>query len=184
MVNTELSSKRIDLLRQAPPEISRLAVFTDPTMGPQGLPETAAAARTLGLDLQVLLLAADKIEEGFAEAERAGAQALLVMPTPFYNLPTVRQRLGRLALRHRLPSMCEEISYVRDGCLMSYGPVFAAMWRRSASYVEKILKGANPADLPIEQPTKFELVVNLKTAKVLGLTVPPILLAQADEIIE
>jgi putative tryptophan/tyrosine transport system substrate-binding protein len=97
MVNTELSSKRIDLLRQASPEISRLAVFTDPTMGPQGLPETAAAARTLGLDLQVLQLAADKIEEGFAEADRAGAQALLVMPTPFYNLPTVRQQLGRLA---------------------------------------------------------------------------------------
>jgi len=184
MVNTELSSKRIDLLRQMSPEISRLAVFTDPTMGPQGLPETAAAAGTLGLDLQVLPLAADKIEEGFAEAERAGAQALLVMPTPFYNLPSVRQQLGKLALRHRLPSMCEEISYVRDGCLMSYGPIFAAMWRRSATYVEKILKGASPADLPIEQPTKFELVINLSSAKALGLSVPPILLAQADEVIE
>jgi len=80
--------------------------------------------------------------------------------------------------------MCEEISYVRDGCLMSYGPVFAAMWRRSATYVEKILKGASPADLPIEQPTKFELVINLSSAKALGLSVPPILLAQADEVIE
>jgi putative ABC transport system substrate-binding protein len=118
----------------------------------------------------------------------AGAAALLrpalaVMPTPSYNLTAVRRRLGVLALQYRLPSMCEEVSYVRAGCLLSYGPDFAAMWRRSTYYVAKILKGAKPADLPVEQPTKFVLAVNLKTANALRLTLPPILLAQADEAI-
>jgi putative ABC transport system substrate-binding protein len=184
MVNTELSSKRIELLRKVEPGISRVAVFTDPTMGRQGLDETATAAHALGLELQTLPLAATEIEHGFAEAKRGQAQALLVMPTPFYNLPEVRQKLGRLALQHGLPSMCEEISYVRDGCLASYGPDFSAMWRRSAVYVDKILKGAKPGDLPIEQPTKFELFINGKTAKTLGLTIPPAIFVRADEVIE
>jgi putative ABC transport system substrate-binding protein len=184
IMNTELSSKRIELLREIAPSISRVVVFTDPTMGPQGLPETEAAAASLGIDFQVLPLTADKIEGGFAEAQLHGAQALLVMPTPFYNLPAVRQQLGALALRDHLPSMCEEVSYVRDGCLMSYGPDFAAMWRRSAVYVRKILDGAKPADLPVEQPTKFNLFINLKTAKELDLTVPQSVLLRADEVIE
>ena len=184
IMNTELSSKRIELLREVVPSILRVVVFTDPTMGPQGLPETAAAATSLGIDLQVLSLTADKIEGGFAEAHLHDAQALLVQPTPFYNLPAVRQQLGALALRDRLPSICEEVSYVRDGCLMSYGPDFAAMWRRSAVYVRKILDGAKPADLPIEQPTEFNLFINLKTAKELDLTVPQSLLQRADEVIE
>ena len=184
MQNTELSSKRIQLLREVAPEISRIAVFTDPTMGPQGLPETSAAARALNLDLQVLPLTADKIEQGFVEAAGGNAQALLVMPTPFYNLPSVRQRLATLAMHYRLPSMCEEVSYVRDGCMMSYGPDFGAMWRRAAVYVDKILKGAKPADLPIEQPTKFDFFINLATAKGLGLTIPLLLISRADEVIE
>jgi putative ABC transport system substrate-binding protein len=184
MQNTELSSKRIELLREASPEIARIAVLTDPTMGPQGLPETSAAARALNLDLQVLPLSPDNIEQGFVEAERGKAQALLVMPTPFYNIPSVRQRLAGLALRYRLPSMCEEVSYVRDGCMMSYGPDFSAMWRRSAVYVDKILKGTKPADLPIEQPTKFDFFINLATAKGLGVTIPPLLISRADEVIE
>ena len=184
MVNTELSSKRLELLKETAPAITRVAVFTDPTMGPQGLNETAVAARSLGLELQVLPLAAGEIERGFVEAERGQAQALLVMPTPFYNLPEVRQRLGALALEHRLPSICEEISYVRDGCLLSYGPDFSWMWRRSAVYVDKILKGAKPADLPVEQPTQFNFFVNQKIAHALGLTIPPSILARADEVIE
>jgi hypothetical protein len=81
------------------------------------------------------------------------------MPTPFYNLPDVRGRIGRLALQHRLPSMCEEVSYVRDGCLLSYGPDFTAMWRRSATYIVKILQGAKPAELLVEQPTKFNFFI-------------------------
>jgi putative tryptophan/tyrosine transport system substrate-binding protein len=184
MVNTELSSKRLELLKEAAPAITRVAVFTDPTMGPQGLTETAGAARLLGLELQVLPLTAGEIERGFVEAQRAQAQALLVMPTPFYNLPDVRRRLGAMAIGHRLPSICEEISYVRDGCLLSYGPDFPAMWRRSAAYVDKILKGAKPADLPVEQPTQFNFFVNLNTAKALGLTIPQSILTRADEVIE
>jgi ABC-type uncharacterized transport system substrate-binding protein len=184
MVNTELSSKRVELLKEAAPGITRVAVFTDPTMGSQGLPETKAAAHALGLELQVISIAGAELERGFAAAEQGRAQALLVMPTPFYNLPAVRQRIGQLALQHRLPSMCEEISFVRDGCLLSYGPDFAAMWRRSAVFVDKILKGAKPADLPVEQPTKFDLFINGKTADALGLTIPPMLRTLADEVIE
>src|SRR3954452_4125829 len=184
MVNTELSSKRIALLREVAPGISRVAVFTDPTMGPQGLDETATAARALGINLQILPLTATEIPHGFTEATRDKAQALLVMPTPFYNLPEIRQQLGVLAIQHGLPSMCEEISYVRDGCLLSYGPDFSAMWRRAAVFANKILKGAKPGELPVEQPTKFELFVNLRTAKALGLAVPPMLLVQADDVIE
>jgi len=184
MVNTELSSKRLELLKDVAPNITRVAVFTDPTMGPQGLPETTTAAQALGIELQILTVTAAQIDTGFAEAERGRAEALLVMPTPFYNLPEVRQRIGQMALQHRLPTMCEEVLYVRDGCLLSYGPDFAAMWRRSAVFVDKILKGAKPADLPVEQPTKFDLFVNATTAKALGLTLPPLLLARADEVIE
>jgi putative ABC transport system substrate-binding protein len=184
MVNTELSSKRLELLKETAPEITRVAVFTDPSMGPQGLPETTVAAHALGLELQLLPLTAGEIERGFVEAERGRAQALLVMPTPFYNLPEVRRRLGALALQYRLPSMCEELSYVRDGCLLSYGPDFPAMWRRSAVYVDKILKGAKPADLPVEQPTRFNFFVSLNTAKSLGLSIPQAILQRADEVIE
>jgi putative tryptophan/tyrosine transport system substrate-binding protein len=184
MVNTELSSKRLELLKDAAPNITRVAVFTDPTMGPQGLLETTAAAQALGIELQIITVTAAQIDTGFAEAERGRAQALLVMPTPFYNLPEVRQRIGKMALQHRLPTMCEEVSYVSDGCLLSYGPDFAAMWRRSAVFVDKILKGAKPADLPVEQPTKFDLFVNATTAKALGLTLPPLLLARVNEVIE
>ena len=184
MLNTELSSKRIEFLREAAPAITRVAVFTDPSMGPQGLPETAAAAHALGLELQIIKLAPAQVLDGSAEAELGEAQALLVMPTPFYNLPAVRKRIGEMAQRLHLPSMCEEVSFVRDGCLLSYGPDFAAMWQRSAVYVDKILKGAKPADLPVEQPTKFNLFVNAATAKALGLTVPQSILTRADELIE
>jgi putative tryptophan/tyrosine transport system substrate-binding protein len=184
MVNTELSSKRLELLKEAAPGRSRVAVFTDPTMGPQGLSETEAAAPALGLELQIITITAGQIDEGLAKAERGRAEALLVMPTPFYNLPELRSRIGELALRQRLPSMCEEISYVRAGCLLSYGPDFGAMWRRSAAYVQKILDGASPGDLPIEQPTQFNLFVNLGIAKALGLEMPPSILARADEVIE
>jgi putative ABC transport system substrate-binding protein len=109
---------------------------------------------------------------------------MLVLPTPRFNFQSRRARLADLALRHGLPSMYEEAAYVRDGGLMSYGPSFEDMYRRAAVYVAKILKGVKPGDLPIEQPAKFELVLNLKTAKALGITVPQSLLARADEAIE
>jgi putative tryptophan/tyrosine transport system substrate-binding protein len=184
MVNTELSSKRLELLKEVAPHISRVAVFTDPTMGPQGLVETDQAASLLGLKLQILSLTADKIKGGFIEAREGRAEALLVMPTPFYNIPEVRRQLGAAAIEHRLPSMCEEISYVIDGCLLSYGPDFPAMWRRSAVYVEKILKGAKPGDIPVEQPTQFNFFVNKKTADAIGLPIPQSILVRANDVIE
>src|SRR4029077_9851971 len=159
MANTVLSSKRLELLREVAPGIARVAVFTDPTMGPQGLPETKAAAAFLGLDLQVLNTTPTELEHAFADAQQGRAQALLIMPTPFFNVREIRQQLAEQALRQKLPSMCEEVSYVHDGCLLSYGPDFAEMWRRSTIYVDKILKGAKPADLPVEQPTKYSLFV-------------------------
>jgi putative tryptophan/tyrosine transport system substrate-binding protein len=171
-------------LKEMAPRISRVAVFTDPTMGPQGLSETAEAARLLGLELQVLSLTAFEIKRGFIEAQQGQAEALLVMPTPFYNIPDVRQRLGAAAIENRLPSMCEEISYVVDGCLLSYGPDFPAMWRQSAVYVSKILKGARPADIPVEQPTQFNFFVNKKTAEAIGLPIPQSILVRASEVIE
>jgi putative ABC transport system substrate-binding protein len=162
-----------------------MAIVSDPmTYGfVQSLPHPGGNLTGLSM-VQVLPLTAAEIEQGFAEAKRGQAQALLVMPTPFYNLPEVRQKLGTFAVQYGLPSMCEEISYVRDGSLMSYGPDFSAMWGRSAVYVDKILKGAKPSELPVQQPTKFELFINLKTAKALGLSVPQSLLARADEVIE
>ena len=184
IMNTELSSKRLELLKEMAPRIRHVAVFTDPTMGPQGLSETAGAARLLGLELQVLSLNADEIKRGFIEAEQGQADALLVMPTPFYNIPDVRQRLGAQSIEHRWPSICEEISYVLDGCLSSYGPDFPAMWRRSAVFVDKILKGAKPADIPVEQPTQFNFFVNKRTAEAIELPIPQSILVRANEIIE
>lgn len=184
MVNTELSSKRLELLKEMAPRVSQVAVFTDPTMGQQGLSETAEAARLLGLNLQILSLTASEIERGVIEAQQGQAEALLVMPTPFYNIPDVRRRLAAQAIEHRLPSMCEEISYVVDGCLLSYGPDFPAMWRRSAVYADKILKGAKPADIPVEQPTQFNFFVNKKTAEAIGLPIPQSILARVNEVVE
>ena len=184
MVNTELSGKRLELLKELSPKITRIAVVTDPALGPQGLPETKMTAQRLGLELQIIESSPTELEHAFAEARRGGAQAVLVMPTPFYNITSIRHYLAEQAVQSRLPSMCEEISYVRDGCLLSYGPDFIEMWRRSAVYVDKILKGANPADLPVEQPTKFNLFVNQKTAKSLGITIPVTMLARADEVFD
>jgi putative ABC transport system substrate-binding protein len=112
--------------------------------------------------------------------QRAGAVILIRGSFTDYH----RKQLLDLALRQRLPSVCEPAQWSRDGCLMSYGPDYAHLWRRAASYVDKILKGARPRDLPVEQPKKFELVVNLKTAKALALKMPQSLLAQADEVIQ
>jgi putative ABC transport system substrate-binding protein len=113
---------------------------------------------------------------------RGGTQAVLVFSTPPFI--TARQRIAELAIAHRLPTMCQGRLFVEAGGLMSYYPNHEDVWRRAAVYVDKILKGAKPGDLPVEQPTTFELVVNLKTAKALGLTIPPSLLQRADQVIE
>ena len=122
------------------------------------------------------------LQAAFRTAKAEHADAMYVLPSPMFNRH--RARLAELAVKHRLPGIYEAKEYVVAGGLMSYGPSFPDLFRRSASYVDRILKGAKPGDLPIEQPTKFEFVINLKTAKALGLTIPPSLLARADQIIE
>ncbi len=122
-----------------------------------------------------------QFEGAFRTARDDRAQALLVLPSPFFNAH--RRDLIKLAASYRLPAFYEFKEYVQDGGLISYGPSLPDMWRRAASYVDRILKGAKPGDLPIERPTKFELIINLKTAKALGLTIPPAVLARADEVI-
>jgi putative ABC transport system substrate-binding protein len=185
MNNTEISGKRLELLQETTPSMTRVAALVDASlMVANGLSEVESAARSLGLALQVLRVTMDDLDRAFAAAQRERAQAMLVLPTPRFNFQSRRARLADLALRHGLPSMYEEAAYVRDGGLMSYGPNFEDMYRRAAAYVAKILKGAKPGDLPIEQPAKFELAVNLRTAKALGLTIPQSILARADELIE
>ena len=145
--------------------------------------ETEAAARTLGMQLQfVEVRGPDEFDRAFSTLARARADALFVFPSVM--LFSERRRIVALAAKHRLPAMFNNRESVALGGLLSYGVSISDSSRRAATYVDKILKGAKPADLPVEQPTKFELVINLKTAKALGLTIPPSLLGRADEVIQ
>ena len=142
------------------------------------------AARALGLRLQLVEARAhpEKFDEAFAQMTSASAEAVTVLPTVLFVIE--RRRLVELAARSRLPAVYHYRAFVDDGGFMSYGPDWPDLYRRAATYVDKILKGAKPSDLPVEQPTKFELVISLKTAKALGLTIPPALLLRADHVIE
>jgi putative ABC transport system substrate-binding protein len=183
-LGVELSGKGLELLKEVVPTASRIAALWNPTNASLApfLRETQAAAQALGVALQVLEVRTPQEFEGaFAAATREQAEALIVMRDAF--LLDHRTRIVDLAQRHRLPGMYPRRSYVDIGGLMSYAADMPNQQRRAAAYVDKILKGANPADLPVEQPTKFELVINLKTAQALGLMIPPTLLFQADEVI-
>lgn len=183
MSNTDLESKRVEVLKDAVPSLSRVMILHDPSMGTAGVAEAEAGARTLGVEpVMVETSDPDQFEAIFMGAVGRGANGLTTMASPFFNFR--RKRLIELAARHRLPSIWEGSAYVRDGGLLSYGPSFPDMYRRSAGYVAKIINGTKAADLPVEQPIKFELGVNLRTAKVLDLEIPPTLLARADEVIE
>ena len=179
----DLARKQIDLLRQAFPDRDRLAVLYDPLTVDQF---TAAnqAARSLNLQVQALKLEIPSYDfaGAFQAAAAGGAQLMMVLSSPAFSKR--RTELADLAVKHRLPTMFTFKHYVDAGGLMSYGVEFPPMWRRLADYVARILKGAKPAELPIEQPTKFELVVNLKTAKALGVTIPNGILLAADDVIE
>ncbi len=141
------------------------------------------AAQALGLHLHVVeLRRPDELDAAFAAITRAGADALIVIADPAL-MALLHGRIADLAATSRLPAMYDWRMYVEAGGLMSYGPSLSDVYRRAATYVDKLLKGAKPADLPVEQPTKFEFVINLKTAQALGLTIPPTLLFQADEVI-
>ena len=171
LMQTETGVKGLELLKEAAPSLVRVAVLFDPATpshGP-GLRAVEAAGPALGMQIQPV-------------AARTGRGEGGVLSTPLFIAGA--KRLAELALTHKLPSLFGPRHHVEAGGLMSYSPDRNDLWRRAAIYVDKVLKGATPADLPVQQPTKFELVINLKTAKALGLEVPPTLLARADEVIE
>ena len=185
-LSAETSGKRLELLREVVPALARVALLWSPDSRGNLLDykETEAVARSLHVELQsVELYRAEDIDRAFSAVTNGHAQALIV---PAGNPVSMarRDQVTSFAQRSRLPSIYGQRAYVDDGGLMSYGPSSADLYRRAAIFVDKILKGAKPADLAVEQPTKFELVINLKTAKALGITVPQSLLLRADEVIQ
>jgi putative tryptophan/tyrosine transport system substrate-binding protein len=185
-LGAELPGKRLELLQELVPPRARIAVLANPANPyyASRLHTLTEAARALGLHLHVVeVRQADELAPAFAALPQARADALLVMEDALVLSTTLGGRIAALAATSRLPAMYGWREYVAAGGLMSYGPSFRDIHRRAAVYVDKILKGAKPADLPVEQPTTFELVINLKTAQALGLTIPPSLLFQADEVI-
>lgn len=185
MMLPEVSGKRLEFLQEAVPTLSRVAVLWNPDVRGStfAFKETQTAAHALGLQLQSLgVRSPDEFAQAFAAMTREHADALVVLSNELFF--GHRSQLAELTLRHRLPAMFHLREYAEAGGLMAYGVDAADMYRRAATYVDKILKGAMPADLPVEQPVKFVLVINLKAAKALGITMPPSLLLLADEVIQ
>jgi putative ABC transport system substrate-binding protein len=179
----ELSGKRVQLLKEAFPAISRVATLWSPADSVSNRRATVEAARILGLQLRTIDVAtSDEIPAGIEAAAAGGAEALVFLPTA--GLGNQRARIIALAAQYRMPAIYPERIYADDGGLIAYDQDILDAFRHIATYVDKILKGAKPGDLPIEQPTKFWLVVNLKTAKALGVTIPQSILGRADEVIE
>ena len=184
-VDLESITKGLQLLTEAIPATRRVTVLTNPgnPAQPDAVADLTKAGRSLGLELQFLQASnADEIELAFAAMVRERATALFVVPESLFIAH--RALLAELTARHRLPTMHGVRENVDAGGLLAYGPSLSAQARRAATYVDKILRGAKPGDLPIEQPTKFELVINLKTAKALGITIPQSVLLRADEVIQ
>jgi putative ABC transport system substrate-binding protein len=184
-ISSELGGKRLELLKEIVPGLSRVAVLANsanPVIG-VAVGETEAAARLMGLSVQALdVRALDELQGAFTAMRRGRAQALVLTADSLHF--SLRRRVIDFAAKARLPAVYAYREFVEAGGLIAYGPNFVDLYRRAALFIDKILKGAKPADLPVEQPTKFELVINLKTAKALGLTIPPSVLARADEVIE
>jgi putative tryptophan/tyrosine transport system substrate-binding protein len=170
-------------LKEALPAISRVAALWNPAQPTSVRSTTEDAARTLGMEIRTIEVATPgEIPARFEAATAGGAEALVVLPNAmFWN---ERVQIVALAAQYRMPAIYPEREYADDGGLLAYGQDIPDWFRRAATYVDKILKGAKPGDLPIQRPTKFELVVNLKTARALGLTIPPSILARTDEVIE
>jgi putative ABC transport system substrate-binding protein len=190
-VNTDLSAKRLDLLRSIVPGLSRVAVLgccvgssTD-ALVQKFMSDTTAAAKAMKITVQPLVPAS--LEDPatlFTAMVKSRAEALLVLPSPRGVVYLLQANLSEHAVRHGLPTVFDDRRYAERGGLMAYGVHRQEMYRRAAALVDRVLRGAKPADLPVEQPTKFELVINLKTAKALGLTIPPSLLLRTDKVIQ
>ncbi len=178
-----LSAKRLDLFKEAVPSLSRVAALWDPTGAPTSLSDTQAAAQALRLELRVLeIRSPDDLAGAFEAARSAQVDGLVSLGGGL--LFNARRRIVDFAADQRLPTMFPQREYTDDGGLMAYGPNVANNYQRAAAYVDKILKGAKPADLPVEQPTRFDSVINLKTAQALGLTIPQSVMIQATEVIQ
>jgi putative ABC transport system substrate-binding protein len=182
-ISPDLSGKRLELLKEVVPKASRVAVLWNLGPDDKEVRETEIAARAFGLKVQPLQVQdPNEFQGAYAAMKKENAHALVLIQGSFTLFH--RKQLVELAAKNRLPSMCESPSWTDDGCLLSYGPDLLYQWRRAAVFVDKILKGTKPADIPVEQPTKFELVINLMTAKQIGLTIPPNVLARADRVIK
>jgi putative tryptophan/tyrosine transport system substrate-binding protein len=184
-MSPELAAKRLELLREVVPGLSRVALLWNINVAGNLLEYKQAgdAARSMRLQLQSAEVSSvDDFERAFSALKTGGAEALIVAGSGLTS--TNAGQIANLAMKHRLPSMVSSRDRVDAGSLMAYGPNLTELWRRAATYVDKILKGAKPGDLPVEQPTKFELIINLKTAKALGLTIPQSMLLRADEVIQ
>ena len=184
-IEAVLAGKRLELLKETVSKLSRVAVLWDPRnpASTQEWKESQLAARELGLQLHSMeVSSADKYQDAFKEAIRARSGALAVLSTPLAS--SNQDQIAGLAARNRLPAIYVQGNFVTDGGLMSYGPDRTERYRRIAVFVDKILKGTKPADLPVEQPTKFEFIINLKAAKQIGLTIPPNVLVRADRVIK
>jgi ABC-type uncharacterized transport system substrate-binding protein len=176
----DLSGKRVELLKEAFPKSRRVAALWSRVS--LGFKETQDAAKALSVPLHPIeLRQADDIDKAFAEMSKAHVDALLVVLSPLVTLHS--KRIAELALKHRLPGMYPTRQFAEEGGIAAYGPLLSDLYRRAATYVDKILKGAKAADLPVEQPMKFEFIINLKAAKQIGVTIPPNVLARADKVI-
>jgi putative ABC transport system substrate-binding protein len=181
---SDLSGKRVELLKESIPKINRVAALWSPGTSEAvlGLKEAEESAQALAMPLQLIKVETrNDIENAFAALPKTNVNALLVILSPQTTLHS--KTIVDLALKQRLPGMYPTRQFADEGGLMAYGPLIGDLYRRAATYIDKILKGAKPADLPVEQPTKFEFVINLKTAKQISFTIPPNVLARADRVI-
>jgi putative ABC transport system substrate-binding protein len=182
---TDLAAKRLEMLKEVAPNLSSVGVLWNPRDGTSSITwqDIQLPARRINIELYSLEVKTfDEIDAAFTKATNAKVGALYILPAPIFV--ENEKRIADFAAKMGIPSVFHLPEFVRLGGLMAYGPDRVDLFRRAATYVDKILKGANPGDLPVEQPTKFELVINLKTAKAIGVTIPPTLLATADEVIE
>jgi ABC-type uncharacterized transport system substrate-binding protein len=182
-VQPEMAGKRLQLLREVAPTVARIAVLSDPGQPNTDLRETEAAGRALGVQLQLWRVrSGGELDRAFTAIARAPAAGIIILPGTTHF--AYRAHIAQLAVKHHLPTLAWARALTEAGCLMSYGANLSDAVRRAAHFVDKILQGTKPADLPVEQATTFELVINMKTAKALGLTIPPSLLQRADQVIE